>query len=340
MGRRQTDAATAAPETSLRPAHVVHAVPAAARRPYDDARMHARDGRIDASARALLAAVRAGFDDVSRLRRDADLAVLREHEVFRAVVAARDAADSTLTRRRVIAWASRPGYSIKGDPERRLIYVTALDEPAREMIYEHAARHIDVLQSTLFADMPRHQILIIVPDAADASTLLPDKNTNGVYTHRSRQVITRAGDRSMAHELVHALHESHLDEVGLDVPTWYSEGLASLFEHYVASADGRIHFLPNDRDEALAKLLATGRVLPLATAIRLDGPDLSREAYRVYPQLRSFFRFLAEIGSLTAWNDAISAHGGAADPALEALEAVFQAPLVDLDRRWRRWLAR
>ena len=77
---------------------------------YNEACARCNAGEIDAAARLVLDAIRAGFDDISHLRRDADLRALREHPVFRAVVAAQDAADPMIVERRLARWRdAHPG---------------------------------------------------------------------------------------------------------------------------------------------------------------------------------------------------------------------------------------
>ena len=100
---------------------------------YNAACVECRLGAVQPAARYLIRAVQAGFADFSHLRRDADLRPLREHPVYRAIVAARRAADEALTHRRLDEWRQRFGhgsYRYETDPDRRFAFVTALDDDA------------------------------------------------------------------------------------------------------------------------------------------------------------------------------------------------------------------
>jgi hypothetical protein len=310
---------------------------------YNAACLHCRRGEPDLGATYLIRAVKAGFGNVSHLRRDPDLRSLREHPVYRAILAARDAADERLAQRRLEHWRRTYGsdtYRYATDETRRLIFATALDERAegqmRRMLEEQAAH----LRRTLFeaaSPQPRNYVLIAVPTPQDAARMLKEPHVAGVYNHQRRELVTRDTGRSLRHEFVHVLHHSHMDELGQEHPLWIQEGLASLGEDYRLTPDGTVIYPANDR-HAIAKTLArTGRLMTWPELFALSKRRLRTEAPRVYPQLRSIFRFVAETGRLQAWYRRYVERFDEDPSGVRALETVLENSTQDLEHRWRRW---
>ncbi len=306
-----------------------------------DAAARCRAGDRDGAADFLRRAVRAGFGDVSRLRRDADLRPLRDHPVYQAVLAARDAADPRLVQNRLDEWrASHPGgpYRYLADPARRIAYVTSLDDEGQRLAREAIDAGSAHLAGTLFGGAPRHWLIVIFPTAEDAAGLLEDPHVGGVYTHRTRELFARDTGRCLRHELFHALHHAHMDELGQDHAPWIQEGLACLHEEFRPDGDGSAAYPPNDRDAIAADLARSGGLTGWREIAALDAAALRREAARAYPQLRSMFRFIAAEAGLAEWYRAY-VEGFDRDPAgLGALERVLGEPLDATEARWRSWL--
>jgi hypothetical protein len=289
---------------------------------YNTACTESQRGDADRAATYLLRAVKAGFNDFSHMRRDPDLRGLREHAVFRAIVAARAAADE----------------------QRRLCYASALDEAAhrdmRRMLADLSA-HLD---RSLFGRpsaeqaVARGRVLIVVPSQRDAARLLTEPNAAGVYFHRRRELIATDPHRSLRHEFVHVRHHAHMDALGQEHPAWIQEGLAALYEEYRPAPDGAVRFPANDRQPLTRTLAATGRLMPWRDLVAMRPEALQAEAARTYPQLRSMFRFIADQGRLEAWYDTYVDRFEDDPTGAVALELALGRPLDELERRWRRWL--
>jgi hypothetical protein len=301
-----------------------------------------RAGRGEEAGHALLEAVRAGFDDVSRLRRDRDLALIRHHPVYRAIVAARDAADPVLVRRRLAGWQADHGdgrYRYVHDPDAKLAIAAPLDESAVRTLRAGLERLETHLSATLFEDAGRHAILVVIPLPGDAATLLPEAAAHGVYRHRQRLLVAREPGRALRHEFVHALHHHHMDARGQEHPLWIQEGLAALYEEWrLDETEGIVEHPPNDRDAAVARLAAAGRLLPLSELVTLTPQRLRVEGRRAYPQLRSVFRYLAEHGHLETWYRHYVAHFDEDPSGIRALEAAGPGPLDAFEAAWRQWV--
>ncbi|MHC4774857.1 MAG: TPR end-of-group domain-containing protein [Planctomycetota bacterium] len=314
---------------------------------YNTACTESQLGDADRAAASLLRAVKAGFNDFSHMRRDPDLRDLREHPVFRAIVAAREAADEELTRRSLRRWQRHlePGrYRFEIDEKHRLCFASGLDEAAhrdmRRMLDELSA-HLD---RSLFgrpsSQQPgaRGRVLIVVPTDRDAARLLTEPNAAGVYRHRRRELIATDPHRSLRHEFVHMLHHGHMDALGQEHPAWIQEGLASLYENYRLDPDGSIHFTANDREPLTRTLAAGGRLIPWRDLVAMPPAALRAEAARAYPQLRSMFRFIADEGHLEAWYTTYVDRFEDDATGVISLELAPGRPLDELERRWRQWL--
>lgn len=307
---------------------------------YEAACLSCRQGDPDLAASYLLRAIGAGFADVSHLRRDPELRALRDHPVFSAILAARDAADGRLAHRRLQRWRERyPAYRCEIDEPARISYLTALDETAQKRMRRMLDDLAVHLTRSLFEAMPAHGVLIAIPTEADAARILDDPHIHGRYTHPTRQLIARDAGRSLRHEFVHVLHQGHMDRLGQQHPPWVQEGLASLYEEYRLGPEGTVEFPPNDRDVFATDLLNGGKLLSWPELFSLSSKHLSSEARRAYPQLRSIFRFLASWGKLEAFYRSFVDGFDEEPAAIGALQRTFGQPIDRLESRWRRWLA-
>jgi hypothetical protein len=310
---------------------------------YGAARQSCRVGRREDAASSLRNAIRAGFDDVSRMRRDPDLRGLRDHPVFLAAVAARDAADSRLAAARVDAWRlGHPGdgYRYLADPARRIVYVTSLDEGSQRRLQRMIETHAEILEASPLRGGLRHWLVVVVPSASDAEECFDDPHVDGVYSHRTRQLLVREPQRALRHEFVHALHHDRMDELGQEHAPWVQEGLATLYEECRTSASGGVEHPPNDRDAIVGSLARTGGLLSLSELTALTQAELAREASRAYPELRSLLRFIAAEGKLETWYG-LSVERHEVDPSgIRALSEAMGGSLAEIERRWVAWLLR
>lgn len=174
----------------------------------------------------------------------------------------------------------------------------------------------------------------------------------GVYGPRKRGILAdlsrgAAFLPTLTHELVHAI----LDTDFPFAPVWLEEGLASLFEAPVFTADGGIQGLPkNRRQPRLRAALASPRERP---EVRLDavfgmpadtfearvdgGTDGSRRSLH-YAMAREMMAWLDERGELWpffhAWRD-----GFDADPTgANAFRAVVGKTPEEATAEWLRWV--
>ncbi len=307
---------------------------------YNAACVQCRLGALDRSATYFIKAVKAGFGDISHARRDPDLRALRGHPVFRAIVDARAAADEMLARRRMNKWRRQfgeTGYRYEVDTARQLIVVSSLDDSAHADMRRMLQRLTDHLEQTVFPGTRDH-VLVVIPSSEDAADLLTRKHVTGLYNHRRRELVTLGHPRAVRHELAHAIHHGHMDALGQEHPIWIQEGFASLYENYRFDDDGAVHFLPNDRSEQMQTLAVNDWLMPWVELAQLQPAAMRTEAFRVYPQVRSIFRFIANEGHLESWYHAYVESFDTDPTGLTAIGLVFRQPTQDVEAAWRRWL--
>jgi hypothetical protein len=307
---------------------------------YNAACVQCRLGDLDRSATYFIEAVKSGFGDISYARRDPDLRALRGHPVFRAIVDARGAADEMLARRQMEVWRRQfgdTGYRYEVDSSRRLIFISSLNDKRHADMRSMLERQTDHLQQTLF-DPTRDHVLVVIPNHTDAAGLLTRKHVSGLYNHRRRELVTLGQPRAMRHELAHAIHHGHMDTLGQDHPLWIQEGLASLYEDYELLDDGNVRFTPNDRSQQVQTLAANQWLMTWAELVAVQPSAMNKEAFRVYPQLRSVMRFIADEGHLESWYRSY-VEGFDSDPTgVRAIELEFGQPIKDVEDAWLRWL--
>jgi hypothetical protein len=310
---------------------------------YNAACVLARLGERDRAAAHLMDAIRAGFADFSHLRRDQDLRSLRGHRTYQTILRAREMADGMLADRQLVEWRrghDPAAYRYAGDPQRRLHLAAAIDQPQLDAIRAAVEAQFDHLSATLFPGALRSYALIVVPEAGQADALIGDKRADGRYQHGLRRLVVRSADRALQHELVHLLHHRHMDALGQAHPAWIQEGLATLYEAHQLSGEGNVTFAANDRDEAATYMLSRHQLRGWRTVMTLTEDDFSRDAARLYPQVRSMMRFIDERVGVRAWYAVYVAAFDTDATGAASLQAAFGQPLDEIEQAWREWLKR
>ncbi len=309
---------------------------------YNAACVYSRLGELDRSVTFLVRAVESGLAETDRIATDPDLEAVRAHPGYRSAM---DRLQKNALGRSVEAidqWRAVYGddaYRYDRDETRRIAYATALDATSHRQMRQTIEAEIDHLNESLFAPSTAGHLLIAVPTPPDARRLFPDEATGGIYEHEKRRLIARDIGSSLRHELVHAAHYAHMEQLGQRHPLWVQEGLATLYEDYVFSDDGSIKFLPNDRDSVVRGLAAGGALTPWKVLLTMTPEAFMASAPRFYPQVRSIFQFLAESGKLSCWYDALIEHYDEDPTGSLAFVECFDAALPAVERQWRSWVA-
>jgi hypothetical protein len=310
---------------------------------YNGACAHCLLNKPDDAASWLLRAVKAGFTDFDHMQSDPDLAPIRAHPTYLAIVEAADRVAKRQAKSAVELWREKYGeerYRYETDQERRINYATALDEVSHQSMREMLEREADQLFATLFDEPPRYYILIAVPTPADSHEFFEgNDNIGGMYDHGRRRLVSRDIGGSLRHEFFHAMHYGDMQRRNQAHPLWIQEGLATLYEDYELSKDGAIKFLPNDRQFIVKNRVKSGILTPWKKLFKLSAEEFMSKPAQLYPEVRSIFEFVAEHGKLAAWYKSYVTHFADDRTGVTAFEEVFSQPLADIERSWRKWVS-
>jgi hypothetical protein len=145
-------------------------------------------------------------------------------------------------------------------------------------------------------------------------------------------VMNASGLGTLSHELVHPYMEANFP----DVPSWFNEGLASLFEypgerkgHIIGNVNWR---LPNLKKEIKAKTLPKLSVLLSTTSDEFYGAD-----YDAYAYARYLMYYLQEQGKLQEFYKTFLADKKDLTGA-SALKKVLGEDLDTFEPKWRKWV--
>ena len=308
---------------------------------YNAACAYSLLGERDRAASFLLGAVKAGMNDFGQIVRDPDLAAIRDHPTYLAVLEALDRTANRQANATLDQWRNTYGkelYRYERDTQRRIVYATALDSRSQQEMRQMLERQADHLLETLFETSPNSFLLIAVPTPQDADLLFAGDHIGGIYEHNKRRIIARDIGGSLRHEFVHAMHYAHMEQIGQRHPLWIQEGLAALYEDYILHQDGSIEFTPNERHNIARRRARAGKLMKWKDLFIIPEDRFMARATQLYPQVRSIFEFLADRGKIGCWYRALVRNFSIDPTGAKAFEACFDMPVTDIERAWRLWL--
>lgn len=92
------------------------------------------------------------------------------------------------------------------------------------------------------------------------------------------------------------------------------------------------------RHNIARKQVERNRALPWSKLLDLDGRAFLAGDARYYPQVRSMFEFLANLGVLEEWYEAYTKSYRQSPNGKRAWEVTFGLPLERVESRWRQWV--
>lgn len=141
------------------------------------------------------------------------------------------------------------------------------------------------------------------------------------------------GAGTLVHEVVHPYIEANFPAA----PSWFNEGLASLYERPVEKK-GHIWGLPNWRLPNLKHELAVRSLPPMTTLLATTREAFYEAQFDAYAYARYLLLYLQEHGKLTELYTKMVADEK--DPTGQAaLEDVLGEKLATFEPRWRAWAA-
>lgn len=165
----------------------------------------------------------------------------------------------------------------------------------------------------------------------------PPDTPYGYYTHEHEALVMNisTGGGTLVHEIVHPFMASNFPTC----PSWFDEGLASLYEQS-SEKDGRIWGLPNWRLPDLQRAIAAGE-LPSSKALFATGdrPFYDADPGTNYAHARYVCLWLQENGSLRDFYHAFVAAADV-DPTGHATFAKLLGvtQTTKWDRSWQKWV--
>lgn len=217
-----------------------------------------------------------------------------------------------------------------------------LDRWHRELIVPIQA----ALQAEFFHDPPNEPIaVVLLSDEAAyrrAAVRLDDQAHTayyGYYMQEEQRVMVNlaTGGGTLAHELTHALADANFPEM----PPWFNEGLASLFEDCEFTPDGRgLRGLPNWRLNRLQQALENDTLPHLDVLLATTG-FRGEHALLRYAHARYFCMYLQHRGLLATYYHRLRAVGRSDDHGRRTLlELLGDDSLQATDTAFREWLRR
>jgi hypothetical protein len=199
------------------------------------------------------------------------------------------------------------------------------------------------LQKQFFAKPPSEPILILLFESEEPYRRLAKDwfgDTNVAYFGYCRHdgvmlMNVSTGTGTLVHELVHALIAPDMPRV----PSWFNEGLASLYEQSQFTEDGGIRGLKNWRLPALQRAIRQDKLRPLGELIADDDFYAEDRTGLNYAQARYVLMYLQEKGTLREFYKAFRA--GVKDDSTGAKtfkSHIAPQELKDFESEWRDWV--
>jgi len=318
---------------------------------YNLACVRAQLGQVERAEQDLLDALSIGFVDLHHLAKDAHLDPIRGGRVYEAIVTRwRELLDKrgdlTLDALRKIY---RSGYLFERDEALRLLYASWHDPETLDDVQADLDRLASWAFVNVFTDLndddaeslrPDPWVAILLPTPEDFVRAAASPDVGGWYDHDTRRLISQDVGPSLRHEFMHALHWRDMTRRGQRHPEWIMEGLGCLVEDIDLAPDGALVPAPSWRTNIVKRLEGMSRLEDwdrLMTMPRERFVGIRPSAR--YAQARSVMMFLYDRSVLAKWYRAYVS-GFDEDPTgVEALERVFGAPLAQIERLHKAWVA-
>ncbi len=252
--------------------------------------------------------------------------------------------DSALQRRaRVRRESLGPGFEVVVEPP----FVVIGDE-GRDQVVARAEGTVrwavERLRAEYFREDPTDLIEIWLFGTAEAYERAaverfggPATTPYGYYTHRHHALVMNiaTGGGTLVHEIVHPFMAANFPAC----PSWFDEGLASLYEQS-ADHDGRIWGLTNWRLPDLQRAIEAGEV-PSSKVLTATGdrPFYDADPGTNYAQARYLCLWLQEHGLLREYHAAFTATVEEDPTGHRTLARIVGVQDMDgWDRAWQRWV--
>ena len=159
----------------------------------------------------------------------------------------------------------------------------------------------------------------------------------GFYSPRHHALIMNiaTGGGTLVHEIVHPFMASNFP----DCPSWFNEGLASLYEQ-AQDRDGHIAGLTNWRLRGLKAAIHDGEVPPFEKLCSTTTREFyDRDRGTNYAQARYLCYYLQEHDLLVKFYRAFRRNAGTDPTGIDTLKAILgEENLAEFQRRWEKYV--
>lgn len=226
-------------------------------------------------------------------------------------------------------------YRLLEDPDRALVWVSALDEATLRRTSKRLAEYHDALREELFGSTVLWNTAIVLPTQKDFHELIR-QDVLGVYHMPTRTLVSISLSNILIHEFVHALHHQHRAADPVDHPLWVTEGLAMLYQTATLE-DGQLR--PDNAGVREIRLaMNNGTWIPLAELLQAGQDRFRRQPDLCYGQSRLLMLYLHRQWKLKEFYQTFRKTLTEDPTGKAALEAVLAAPLPEIQKRWGAWL--
>ena len=311
----------------------------------------------DAAAEALADAFSCGFDDFARLRADAALTGVLEHERISPIVAEpqrllaalRDAKLAGLRK----LYGPRYTYSTSDGlrigiassvPEASLAFARAQMDLVRTW-WEGAVLPQGVSAVTADGTTPDPWVMVVIPTRRDFDKWAAEVagarvgTLAGLYDHDRRELVTQDTGSTLRHEFAHVMHWRQMMRSRQVHPVWVQEGLCSLIEDVVVDKEsGLVKPVASWRTNTVRRMADVGNLPKFATLFAMRPEKFTgQRTLANYAMARAVFLYLAEQGKLREWYAAYTEGFDAEPTGSAALVAVLGKPIVQIEKDFRAW---
>jgi len=313
--------------------------------------------RQNAAIDALKEAIANGFNDLTTLKNDPSLFILRDTPQFKAIV---DAWDEILEARRIanveaLKKTFTADYRFADDAKLRLQFAAAYDQTTLTRVRTNVETLVTWWRTCVDPTLPEQfdartpWVVVILPTRNDYAIWAARRfggawqQVGGSYSDDEKTLVAMDLGATLRHEFWHVLHWRHMRRLGQEHPVWIMEGLCSLVEDVAPKPDGSLRALPSWRTNMVKRLEHAASLTPFDTLMTTSQSKfVGNRPLANYAQARTVFMFLLDHGKLKDFYRVYTTDGDsgyAADPSgRKALEAVFAAPLKRVERDFRTWV--
>ena len=230
------------------------------------------------------------------------------------------------------------GYAARIDRDRRIIYVSALDEQHLRETIALLTAFADSFRRELALAEPAWYVTVVLPAADDYRKLkLPHADCRGFYDRSARRLVSIDRGRTLLHEFTHALHHADVSAAKQAHPPWVWEGLATLFEAVEIGPSG-LRPRVDARLPVLQRAIREGKAIPLERLLKMGQRPFMQQAELAYAASRYVMLYLHEKGRLASWYAAYKDNFTRDPDGIEAFEAACGNRLFLVERQWKDWV--